>query len=565
MSDISSRLATGEPLDLLAEASGILAAFDPQMRNPFGDRKGDREGGPTLSDVVSAFADAGTVETTALLTTIAYMSNDELTRTKCRRALRDNRVRLPPWLHQLGEARSYRAVEMTHVLGDGDDIFLGVRLRPHHELTVVVYIDHNMGTVAKDAFVIPESISATVELMQGRQSDLDTSWNELDLADARVRITEAIERGAHTYPPFESDTWPACRPMTEWVARLLPEGGTGYVRQEWSERQTSSLARRFFDSTYGSRLDDAENRDLLDSVLWFGTDYGPGDPLRWSPVACEILLLDWIPRKIVAGADYLAAVPSLLRAFVRFCHAEMKIRSELTDETLDAIDTFELEYLRIIRSPRPQGPLAILAAAGVLDPDSNWDVELDSDYPSQGLHWLAEAVGGLEALAALDEDALIDESFSWTGIPDDVRSTVTDILQLCDRYCDEFLDIEFRTACRRLLARIATNDPSVFRRRSRSETTAGALCWIIGKVNDAFKSGPFGRGLHVKDLTAHFGIPKGGVSQKAQTLLKAAGLEEGSRYGRMNLGRPDLLVSSRRRTIIRLRDLAMGAPYPVAE
>ena len=40
-----------------------------------------------------------------------------------------------------------------------------------------------------------------------------------------------------------------------------------------------------------------------------------------SPVAVEIILHDWIPRKLVADPPYLAKAPDLLRAFVRFCHA----------------------------------------------------------------------------------------------------------------------------------------------------------------------------------------------------------------------------------------------------
>ncbi|QGK48821.1 hypothetical protein [Mycobacterium intracellulare] len=79
---------------------------------------------------------------------------------------------------------------------------------------------------------------------------------------------------------------------------------------------------RFFTSPDGARLDDPDRRDLLESLLWYGTDYGPGDPLRWSPVRVEILLDDWIPRKIVAPVRYLAKAPELLRAFIRFAHAE---------------------------------------------------------------------------------------------------------------------------------------------------------------------------------------------------------------------------------------------------
>jgi hypothetical protein len=30
-----------------------------------------------------------------------------------------------------------------------------------------------------------------------------------------------------TFPPCETDTWPPCRPLVEWMTSLLPDGGTG--------------------------------------------------------------------------------------------------------------------------------------------------------------------------------------------------------------------------------------------------------------------------------------------------------------------------------------------------
>jgi len=35
-----------------------------------------------------------------------------------------------------------------------------------------------------------------------------------------------------TYPPPESDTWPASRALVERLLRRLPGGGKGYVRPE---------------------------------------------------------------------------------------------------------------------------------------------------------------------------------------------------------------------------------------------------------------------------------------------------------------------------------------------
>ncbi len=147
---------------------------------------------------------------------------------------------------------------------------------------------------------------------------------------------------------------------------------------------------------------------------------------------------------------------------------------------------------------------------------------------------------------------LPDEDFDWTAIADDVHDKVADVLSRCDRCCDELLDVEYRTACRRLLARAAAGDPAVFRRRASSATAAAAICWIVGKDNDLFSVA--GGRMLVKDLMAHFGLAQGGVSQRAETLMKAAGFDPFGRGWELRLGSPELLVSRRRRRIIELRD-----------
>jgi hypothetical protein len=154
-------------------------------------------------------------------------------------------------------------------------------------------------------------------------------------------------------------------------------------------------------------------------------------------------------------------------------------------------------------------------------------------------------------LDTLDDHVLPDEGFPWTQIPDAISDQVTKIVDLCDECCDELLDVEYRTACRRLLARVAAGQPEVFARRARPETSAAAICWIIGKANNLFShtGGP----MFVKDLMAHFGLTRSGASQRASTFLRAGGFNS-DHYGGMNLGSPDFLVSTRRRRIIEQRD-----------
>ena len=567
LEQVRQRLQSGEPLDLLAEVSTLLTVVDPREYG-FGRRPGEPP--YTLRQLVDTFLDVDRTETSALLAVIAQLAgDDDVLSARIRRALARRVDRLPEWLARLGEAEVYRAQEMVHVLGDGDNVSLAVRFAGGTELTVVVYIDHNMGTLVKDAFVVPESLAGLEAFMRQKADDPDTVWRDLDLADARARITDAIELAAMTVPPFETDTWPVCRPIVEWLARRMPAGGTGYQRPEWSEPDQQRLADRFFASPFGAPLDDADHRGLLESVIWFGADYGPGDPLRWSPVAVEIILVDWVPRKIVADAAYLSKLPDLLRAFVRFCHAERGIRAELTRETLAAIDTYAPEYQRTIRSPRPQGPMALLAAMGAVDADGPWDMgDLDvdvgrdvdgvdarfdyGDHRAFMLELLREAAGSDDALRALDDRPLPDEDFDWTGIVGDIHGKVAEVLGLCDQCCDELLDVEYRTACRRLLARVAAGDPAVFRRRSSSATAAAAICWIVGKDNDLFT--PSGGAVLVKDVMAQFGLTQGGVSQRAETLMKAAGFELSTPRWDVRLGSPELLVARRRRRMIELRD-----------
>ena len=58
--------------------------------------------------------------------------------------------------------------------------------------------------------------------------------------------------------------------------------------------------------------------------------------------------------------------------------------------------------------------------------------------------------------------------------------------------------------------------------------------------------------MAAKDLVAHFGL-QGSVSQRAGTLLRAAGLRDDT-YGTIALGSPRYLVSARRLRIIERRD-----------
>jgi hypothetical protein len=543
---LRSALRSGEPLDLLAVVSGFLEVTDPRSRDPFA-RDEQRT---SLAELVESFVGMPYAETTAALTATRAMVADEVLAARIGRELATRRHLhpMPDWLSGLDQARVEPDVWfLTHVLGDGDDYLIGVTLPSGHALSALVYVDHNLGSVVKDAFVVPGLLEDLALKVGTTIDDPDQSLTRTDAASARAVMEAAIDHGSRLYPPLESDSWPMCRPLVEWMLRMLPSGGVASGPREWSDEEMAAVAAEFFASPFGISFDREDERSLLDSLLWFATTYATGDPWRWSPVTVEMLLADRFPRKIIAEPSYLAKLPDLLRAYIRYCHDRNGIRADLTSETLAAVDHYEPDYLQLIDSDR-QRAMAGLASA-LLESER---IEHLSDEELH-LEYIADEVGGVDALVKLDAEPLPDEEFNWASIPDEIRPTVRTILDECDACADALLDPEHRTAMRRFLARAATNDPALFRRKGSPVRGAAAVAWVIGTANRTI--GAWRSPMASKDLLAHFGIT-GSVSDRAQSLIRAAGIDLRPTYGSLRVGDPGLLVSRRRRELVEKRDRA---------
>jgi hypothetical protein len=495
---------------------------------------------PSPSQLVDAFVDVDRVETSALLAVWQVLSADDLVRAKIARELSGRTTALPPWLTALADVEVRAVTETSHVLGDGDNINLGVRFPTGEELTAVVYVDHNLGTVVKDAFLVPEPIERLQALHTELADDPDVVHRELHPADARAMVTEAIESGAMLYPPLESETWPGCRPIVQWLFARLPEGGTGYEHREWEEADLDAERDRFLASPQAARLrDDPDAADLADSLFWFGSGYSGTDPLRWSTVRVEILLLDWLPRKIVAEVDYLAKAPEVLRALIRWAHAERGIRADLTADTLETVDDLEADYQQAIRTPRRQGPDALLERMGLLDDEPEDSL---ASFGQAMLAGLARQVGGADVLETLTVDPLPEVSFDPSVLDGEIRERVTEVEGLLAEVLAG--DPEMLSACRRLLIAAATGDPTSFSRRSKAANTAAPNGWLVGKANRLFET------TTVKDFTARFCVT-GASSQRGDVLVRAAGFGQ-QRWGEVNLS-PDYLTSTRRAQILYLK------------
>lgn len=538
---VAEALSDPHPLAMLQLASSIAATLDARDRHPFDDPGGGEEQ-PSTAEFREMLLDAGGTPSEALALLLTVLSGDELAVRRVRRELAYRRSGIPRWMRNLDQIRPIRALSTTETLGDGENIIVGVELPARRECTVVVFVDHNQGSSVTDAFAVPEALAEVVETWTGL-ADASISVADIDMDDARARITEGIETGAMFHPPFESESWPMARPFVEWVAGMMPLGGTGFHRPEHSETEFDTLIEEFFSGPEGGAFDIDEAGWLIGILLRLVADYGPGDPLRFSPVNVEILLGDLIPRKVMAGPEELLRVPDLLRALVRYAHRLRDIPAAATRETLSSIDLIVPEFRARVGEDS-------------FDDDFAGPGPMPQEMRAELLEMLAEDVGGLDALMSLDAAPLPDEPLDLSDISEDVVPRVREVAVHIDRCADALFDAEIRTAARRLLGRVARADPTVLLRRSKPERAAAAVLWLVGRLNSVL--GP--SRVKVGDMMTELGLT-GSASQRAGVFLGALGVDPDE--GPSGLRDPRLLTAASRVRLLEIREKFSGESDPL--
>jgi hypothetical protein len=326
--EVRQALATGHPLDLLGMVSLLIEATKP---DPLAIAKsGQQPERVNLDDLITGFVGVPIPETTVLLAVLAELLVDDTDLAlRCRAEVAARHDAPPKWISGLPQVDVYRAVRMTHVLGDGDELLIGARFTSGHEVTCVAHINHLLFSEVKDAFFVPDSIEHVIAVAAEQNTDPDTTFVEMSGADSRAWIQYGLGQQMFV---AATDSWPGCRALVQWLIAHLPEGGEAY-QSPASGFRLSELFNQFVDSPWGVPFGDPDYRELLLELL----ETGSGDPVRWSAARVEQALGSSSFSEDVAGERVLA-VPELLRAYVPFAHAQSGIREELTAEALAVID-----------------------------------------------------------------------------------------------------------------------------------------------------------------------------------------------------------------------------------
>lgn len=270
------------------------------------------------------------------------------------------------WVEQINRVELVDAVAMSDPYGDQLNFIMAFEYPqpgeapPQGQHTVVVLVDHNLHLV-KDMFVAPgleplamaRDISVqedTVPVPFDPQQAADVIRHHLEITD--ITMGEPFgEFSARTRFLVEGrlKALPDPRPMEE----IDPN-------ETWPEEARDKLVESFIRSRDGVAVLTAEAypdgkapprrvvRGIAHALVDFASDYGAGDPLRWSPTVAELFLLDYAPRKRVWRPNEVEWIPEVLDAWVTFAGRRSKLASQWVEETREAVVRFALEFASLM-------------------------------------------------------------------------------------------------------------------------------------------------------------------------------------------------------------------------
>ena len=280
---------------------------------------------------------------------------------------------LPSWMGRVGLVTPTRGWLASDVFGDQDSLIVGFGQEgAPGEHALVVLVDHNLSGQAKDAWIGADFDEVVASWKAGIDSHMRMGEVPIEEAMGRLRDAVAMSDIWNGDTDLRTEDFAGLRALI-W-ARLrragLSDGPPSDIEVGRAERET--LAGQFIASSHGAELSghvaDVDVERLARCLVDLRSDY-EGRPLRWSPTVVSLLLGDLAPRKLLLDAGEIAALPAVVRAFVRFSAERTGLDRRFVDETLATVDEIEPEFLDRMGDPAAAGPakavLAALQARGV--------------------------------------------------------------------------------------------------------------------------------------------------------------------------------------------------------
>jgi hypothetical protein len=266
-------------------------------------------------------------------------------------------VPAPAWLDAPAHrpVRAWRAVDVwdsEHVLFvdlDGPT--------PHTVMAAIRYVG---GTVLDTLGLVRPGATQTWATYRG-DDEPPMPVAEAGVDDVLGEVAAVLELTDLTWPRPDDEGIIDTRAVTWWHCRVHP-ARTDPVDLNDAQRQELLAA-------FAARPDVADLDAEADSVSYlstlcldYGTGYMPTGHLCWSPAQVAYFLTDWLPRKAHLDAEDRAALPGVLRAWVRFALERREVPAEWITPVVEAVDTYLPEFTEAVDDPSSWGPAKQLAA-----------------------------------------------------------------------------------------------------------------------------------------------------------------------------------------------------------
>lgn len=213
--------------------------------------------------------------------------------------------------------------------------------------------------------------------------DVGDLVGDVDPSAALATIADALWQTDMYWPPSDDPGYVTGRALLHWR--------TSRHRAEHDWQPVPDAERRAllddFAREHGAELGlDASIVEVLtDTFVDFGDGYIAGGVLAWSPGHVEVFMLEWVHRKVVMDDEAMEALPTVLKAWVRFALGRRGLVDEDIEPVVDAVEQLRDDYTEA-RSDAG-GPAAQLMsrlmAAGVDLHDSDAVAQAVSSYNAE--------------------------------------------------------------------------------------------------------------------------------------------------------------------------------------
>lgn len=439
---------------------------------------------------------------------------------------------------------------------DGRTVLIEFAGPAYESHTIGVYVDRNMGGLAKDLLVGPPlaELQAQVAVNAGHPDFGSIRFERIDLEDARRRATRAMARTRMTVDPPVGEDVPVLWGLV--LQRLnLFDGEIPPVEAVDDDHDVASIEGRdrlleaFFASPGSPERDDA-TVTIVAAAIDFAADYAGGDPTRWSPVVVELFMADWLPRKATFETETFARLPDVLRSWVRFAAGQRGVGAAATEDAVASVGRWEDELRTAVADQDRWGPAKTIAMAmqetGVDMTDqaaidrfiaaynASLPAPKDMSPPHLGRGVDPEIRRNLERVAAAIEPVDAREPGPSTlepldlaalRVPVALRDAAAEIVAHTDRVALDVLDADYARIAREIVARLARKRPSPLARGRRGIWAAGVL-HAAGSISGLAQRGSEPH-LTADDLAAATGVAKGTIAGKSARVREELDLRAG--------------------------------------